>query len=124
MLAYNLLVFDELIKDTGNYYTSTALASRLGNADELCLFARTTHVSGTSPTLTVEIEHSPNGQDWAPTWTPQVSALPISNEGAYAGQLLLFDPALLAHVRLRIALGGTSPACRLKLYATGRSRGG
>lgn len=124
MLAYNLLVFDELISGNGsNYYTSTALSNRLGTADLISVFARTTHVSGSPASILVDTEHSPNGQDWCSVAAPQINTS-ISNDGAYYGRVPVFNPVLLAHVRFHILLSGTTPACRLKLYATGRHRGG
>ena len=125
MRTFNTLIFDDIISGTAsNWFTSSDFCDQLGSADFLLLQARTSFVSGTSPTLTVDIEHSPDGQSW--TLLPpgnHINAVAISNNGSYVGDDAPTTIQALAYVRCRISLGGTSPKCRLKLFATGHSLG-
>ena len=43
------------------------------------------------------------------------------NGKASQGQVPAFLPVLQKYARVRLSLGGSSPACRVKLYATGRT---
>ena len=45
-----------------------------------------------------------------------IIATAIANNTTYYGSRAAWPP-LLAFVRLRVALGGSSPRCRLKLFA-------
>lgn len=119
MRAFTVLAFDEIIATAAtSYYTSASLNAQLGSADGLVLHAITTMVSG-SPTLTCQIEHSGNGDDWVNAQgSPEISAFSASNFGATHGQLFMFNPVLLTYVRVRVTMpSGTQ--MRVKLYVTG-----
>ncbi len=121
MRDFSQLVFDDTINGTaGVWYTPTTLNDDLGRADALTVQAVTTGVSGTSPTLTVVIEHSGDGRIWATAATP-ISAASMTNGATYAGRIGFNSAALMQFVRLKITMAGTNPAGRVKLYATGRS---
>jgi hypothetical protein len=117
------MIFDERISGTGtNWYTSADFNDRLGTGDQLALHAVTTAVSGTAPTLTCRVETSANGKDWyAAQTTPEINASAMVNGKASQGQVPAFLPVLQKYARVRLSLGGSSPACRVKLYATGRT---
>lgn len=119
MITFNVHAFDDFISGTATtWYTPSELNDLLGRGDNLTLHAATTAVSGTGPTLTCQVEHSANGEDWSAAGSPaQINAVSISNDGAYGGSIDgLGGVPLLGFVRIRVTLGGTSPSCRLKLH--------
>lgn len=119
MRHFNVFAFDELISGTAKvWYSSGELNATLADAHVLALHACSTNVSGTSPTLTVTLEHSADNQDWSPVAaTPEVVAAALAENGSAFGFRV---GAFSGYVRAKIALGGTAPQCRLKLYVTGR----
>lgn len=120
MRVFNLDVFDEGISGTSTtWYTPARLNDKLGTADVFAIMAYVTTVSGTSPTLTVQTQHSADGQNWLSVGSAEIST-GIAGNTVYYGQDN-YTPVHLAFVRLKINLGGTSPQCRLKLSVTGRS---
>lgn len=123
MRAFSKDVFDEIISGTGNtWYTPGSFNDLLGSVDFLGIFAATTNVSGTTPTLTVQVQHSPDGQNWVSvSGTPEISATLIASNTGYYGSDNGISPVLASFVRLQITLGGTSPQCRLKVSVTGRT---
>ncbi len=121
MRDFNILAFDDSIRGTGvNWYTPITLNDQLGQADGLALNAITTKVTGTSPTLTCQVEHSGDQRLWLSVGTAEINAAAIANETTLFGLRASFNPVLLGFVRIRIAMGGTNPECRLKLFVTGR----
>jgi hypothetical protein len=125
MQKFNTLVFDESLSGTGTtWYSDADFSDMLGECDSLAIEARTTNVSGTSPTLTVQVEHSADNQNWLSlAGTAEINAQAIANDTAIVPIIGSSSVIPLGFVRLRVALGGTTPACRLKIYATGRQRG-
>lgn len=121
MRLSNVLVFDENIKDAGPIWrTSDEFNDALGAGDILAIQASVTNVTGSSPTLTVDVEHCADGQNWK-LGTTAISGA-IASDTAYVGILApssSFVP--LGYVRLKITLGGTSPACRARITVTSRS---
>ena len=122
MIVFSGLVFDQSISGTGDtWYTSAEHNDSLGLGDELAIHAVTTGVSGSAPTITCRVETSANGKDWYDAQGgPEISGA-ISNDATLEGGVAIVLVILQRFVRVRVALGGTSPACRLKIYATGRS---
>jgi hypothetical protein len=74
MRGLNSLVFDEPLEGNANYYTTRDWNDALGVPDQLELFVVTTQADGATPTLTVQVEHSPNQLDWT-----NLNALPEIN---------------------------------------------
>lgn len=70
------------------------------------LFVSVTSVSGTLPTMTVQLQHSPNGTDWYNVGNIYVSPV---NTGTYSS-----SPAALAllaeYIRVTWTIGGASPS--------------
>jgi hypothetical protein len=123
MRVYNLQVFDDTISGTSTtWYSNGDFNRSLGAADELALAAHVASVSGTSPTLTVQVEHCADGVSWRSTPSAEISAGALTNDVVLVG-MRTTATVLLPFVRMKITLGGTTPACRLKLYVTGRARG-
>lgn len=124
MKLFNTLVFDDTISTTTNtWYTPAEFHDRLGSADAFIFLASAANVTGTA-NLTVQAEHSADGQNWVNIGTgaeipaADINANPV-NMGYVSGVGVNAVP--LAFVRLRVSLSGTNPQCRLKITATGRS---
>lgn len=130
MKALTLVLFDDSISGTGVvWYSPDEYSEELGEHDQIGVHAAVSNVSGTLPTLTVNVEHSADGQNWltARGYAPWGSAqgLPeistaIGPNATYSGSDTGLDPVLLGFVRLKVTLGGTGPKCRLKLAVTCR----
>lgn len=81
------------------------LSGNYGEVSSLVVFVRITAVSGTTPTLTVAVEDSPNGTDWA-----QVAITASLNA---AGLTVLRIPLTTPFgntLRIRWVIGGTTPS--------------
>jgi hypothetical protein len=119
MRKFNVQVFDEIITGTGtSWYTSTEFNEPLGSADLLTLQAITTLVAGTSPTLTIAAEHSADGANFVEYPSAVFGPTAIASEGTY-DSLFGYGEPLLPRVRFKLTLGGTTPACRVRLWVTG-----
>ena len=123
MRVFHSLVFDENIESTTDQFIDASWNAQLGLPDKLTLFAVTDTVSGTSPTLAVQIQESPDQVHWLNKSTaaeiPSTTALSTSANTVAVGR----DPGTTpsaAFVRLRIALGGTNPKAHVRVWVTGR----
>lgn len=128
MRIFHKLVFDGYVNGTAPVYSDPSLAMQLGMPDQLAIGGYTTQVTGTSPTLTVRVEHSFDNVRWQDrNITAEVNAFALTPGGAetnFSGQD--GDPTLrprLEFVRLRIALGGTGPAGQVRVWVTGHDEG-
>ena len=116
-------VFDNYISGTANVYTDTSISELLGSVESLSVVARARGVTGTSPTVTLQFENSPDGT----RWTNQAGAAEFSSimatgiDNDFAPFKNGSSVPISNRVRLRITLGGTSPACILILWVLGRS---
>jgi len=123
MRILNTQIFDDVITSTGvTWYSPADMNDSLGAADGFAIQACTTLVGGTLPTLTVQAEHSGDGENWIATPSAEISGVLIANSSTFVGWREMFNSNLvpLANLRFRITLGGTAPQCRLRLYFTGR----
>lgn len=123
MRKFAMLVFDEFVPNATQVFTPATLNDRLGSVDHLGIQVIADNVSGTSPTVTVQIQHSTDQRNWlGKNGTAEINASAIS--AAQTTQLQGFDASpnnvTFGFVRLAITLGGTSPAAHLKIYVTGR----
>lgn len=124
MLIQNIQIFDRIISGTATtWYSPAFLNADLGAADVFAVQATTTLVAGTSPTLTVQSQHSSDDQNWMATPSAEISTS-MSEGGAYVGRKTVLDLVLLANIRFAISLGGTDPKCRLRIYFAGRAYAG
>src|SRR4051812_44198546 len=126
MRVFHSLVFDENIEATTNIYTDASWNAQLGLPDKLTIFALTDTVSGTSPTLSVQIEEGPDQVHWqsklgTATTTAEIfsTALSAAANTVAVGRDAGAVPSA-AFIRLRIALGGTSPKAHVRVWVTGR----
>lgn len=120
---FNMQVYGDVIMGTAAVYTDPRFDETLASADALVVQAIADQVTGTSPTLSVVIEHSGDRRNWI-----QKGSTPIINAAALSTSALTVtsgnDPGStpsLGFVRLRISLGGMSPTGRITLHACGRS---
>lgn len=122
MRTFHRCVFDDAIEGTSAVYTGAQWNAVLGLADKLKLVAITDQASGTTPTLTVQIEESADQRNWASkSGTAEINALSV---GTSATEIKTGNDAGTVptggFVRLRLQLGGTTPKVHVKLYVTGR----
>jgi hypothetical protein len=117
-------VFDDFIAGTSSVYTAAQHNATLGQYDQMSIQAIVDKlsVSGGSPTLTVQIEHSADQRNWeSKSGTAEINAA-----GMTAGTTNIesgYDAGTTpshAFERLRIALGGTSPEGHVKIWITAR----
>ncbi len=124
MRLVSMQIFDDTISTTSATFTTPKeLYTVLGAADNFGLQAVVTGVSSPSPTLTVQAEHSADGQNWLAVAAAEISTT-LAENTAYFGWRDGLLPLLLSHLRFKITLTGTSPECRLKLFFCGRVRSG
>jgi len=128
MRVFNQLVFDGYVSGTNAVYTDSQYDEVLGLSDQLSISGYSAQVTGTVPTVTVQVEGSFDQRRWQNRngATPEINAVSIvaSPEALFQGQD--GNPTgrpTLAFGRLRIQLGGTSPTAQLRIWATGRDRG-
>lgn len=120
MLLFNADVFDEIITGTaGTWYSYSQHNAMLGAGNTYAIFATPTNVTGTSPTLTLFFETSIDGRAWF-TSVSAITGASMSNGVVLYGSMSS-GAGIGSYARLRIVLGGTTPACRLKVSVTGRS---
>jgi hypothetical protein len=117
MRVFHVKVFEERIEGTTAVYSSPEFDDLLASASTVIIVAWVTNVSGTSPTLTVAIEQSPDRVHWIPAEASQINAESIPpTPNPFGG-----DPATpgTGFARLKITLGGTTPAADLAIWVTG-----
>jgi hypothetical protein len=126
MRVYHTLVFDENIEGTTALYSNPVHNDTLAVTEKVEIFAVADTASGTSPTLTAQIEESPDGIHWQNKNTnAEINGVSLSTTantiavGRDAGTNL--GSGLC---RLRVALGGTNPKGHVRIWATGRGEQG
>ena len=131
MRIFQTKLFDGYVSGTTNVYTQTADADLLGSVERLTLGVVVNAVSGTNPTITVQIENSPDGTRWMNQYNtvPEIngvtlvaadSTLYYSTNQASTTRSSPTVP-IASFIRMRIALGGTSPGAYVRLWVVGRS---
>jgi hypothetical protein len=121
---YCELVFDDFVVGTTTVYSNPRFEELLATSDRYAIQAVVDQVSGTSPTLTLQIEHGSDGLNWsAKAGIPEINlrGLSSTSTNVFTG----FDDGsnpTHARMRIRITLGGTSPQANVKVYVTGRER--
>ncbi len=118
---YNELVLDETMAGTTQTWKSSASSNdRLGLSDMAYIMAVAENVTGTT-NVVITGEHSADGQNWK-SWGTVLSQSPVVSGVPYVGTFGGSSSQLLHYARLSVQLTGSSPQCRLKVYATGRSQ--
>lgn len=123
MRTFQALVFDDTLDSSTPLYIDPSFNDELGSMEDLSIFGVAVALSGTSPTLSVQIEESPDQIHWRNKGaSPEINAAALSLttftnvQGRDAGAL----PAS-GFVRLRVEVGGTTPRVDVKLWVAVRS---
>ena len=126
MRSYHALVFDEVIEGTTAVTSDPAYNAQLAMTEKIELFAVADTVSGTTPTLTVQINESPDGVHWRnKNTTAEINAVSLSTSANTLSVGLDSGTNLGSGLnRLSVTLGGTSPKAHIRIWATGRGEVG
>ena len=118
---FNALVFDEVINGATTVYTSAALNERLGTYNQLTLFVVADAISGTTPALSCQIEHSADNRTWVQKTfgSPEIASFTVSNTMFKDGGDTS-SKGSLGFVRINLTTTGTTPIIHVKLYVTAR----
>lgn len=122
MRLFHVAVYDENVEGTGTLYTDPSHNALLGSVEKLSIFAITDTASGTSPTLTVQIEESGDQVHWvSKAGTAEINAAAVSTTAltTAVGRDTGATPSN-GFLRLRVTLGGTTPKAHVRLWVTGR----
>jgi len=123
MIAFSEEVWHASITGTATAYTDPKWNSVLSRAEKFYCVARVSAGSGTSPTLTVNIEHSNDGVNWA-TKAQLFNATSISNAATSVVILTAQDLGTAQvgglYMRVALTLGGTNPSAMIVIMLTGR----
>ena len=123
MLAFRAKLFDGFLKGTGSVYTQTADAGLLGAVERITVGLIFNGVTGTA-NLTLQFENSPDGTRWInQSPTAEIDALPLSTGDSFEWTTNLGsrEVPIGGFVRIRLALGGTSPSGHVRLWVVGRN---
>lgn len=131
MLVFHQKVFSGGISGTAAVYSLPQFNAQLGQAVRWYVLARVTNVTGTSPTITVELQHSSTGMESEFKDLNTAAVAPISALAVTANVINLIEGSMrhtdanvsvpAAYVRAEIKLGGTSPNANVEIWITGRS---
>src|SRR5579871_1668057 len=118
MRKANERIFDDVVTGTTTVYSSGEFNELLGRHDRISLFLVVDTVSGTSPTITVQLQHSSDERNWVnKNGTPEINALVISPTATTTEAANDATGNYGCHsVRAAITLAGTNPSCRVRLY--------
>jgi len=122
MRLFHAQIYDENIEGTTALYTDPTHNGLLGSVEKLSIFALTDTVTGTTPTLTVQIEESGDQVHWTnKVATAEINGTTLSTTvvttavGRDGG-----NTPSAGFLRLRVSLGGTTPKAHVRLWVTGR----
>lgn len=131
MLVFHQKVFEGGLSGTTAAYSLPDFNALLGQAVRWYVLARVTNVTGTTPTITVKLQHSNTGMSSEFKDLNTVAVAPISGAALTANVINLIEGSLrhtdanvsvpAAYVRAEISLGGTSPNANVELWITGRT---
>jgi len=128
MIVYSgIEVWNAPISGTTAEYTAPSLAPLLAGASKLLVQVRTAQGAGSSPTLTVDLERSNDGLNYASVAANAlITNLAVSTSGvtnAFAQwDTTASDNLFGCFLRLKISLGGTTPSANVRITLTGRAK--
>lgn len=122
MRKFHELVFDDAIDGTGAVYTPPRWNGLLAETNQLEVAAVISQVSGTSPTLTIASEISPDDRLFTAKYdVAELNGVALPTNAVVVGTFRdLGTRPTSGYRRLRLQLGGTTPRAYLRVYATGR----
>lgn len=116
---FGTLVLDKVLEGTSAYYSEAKFHDMLGAVDKLTYLFLADQIAGTSPTVQIAVEESPDGITWDTVMF--FNFAPISSlNGLYTDLDASVPRSKLA--RFRITLGGTNPSANIQVYAFGRGQ--
>jgi hypothetical protein len=126
MRIFNQIVFDGYVNGTSEVFSDSQYYPLLGLADQLSISGYTAQVTGTLPTLTVQVQQSFDNVRWQNrNGTAEINVQSLSTVAETQVQGQDGGPTsrpTLAFARLRITMGGTAPNAQVRIWATGRDR--
>jgi hypothetical protein len=120
------LVFDDFVFGTSAVFTPIRYDLLLGSASRIALHLVADKATGTSPTVSVQAQHSTDGRNSSPLsavggFEIPATALSTTSTTSLTGAVDS-SAGFLRRLRFQILLGGTNPGARIRLYAAGRDR--
>jgi len=126
MRKMNLLAFNDFVMGTTAVYTPAELNAQLAVYDNVSFQSVSDQVSGTTPTLTVQIEHSGDNRNFhTKNATAEINGVSLSATATtvtFGYDTSATTIPLLSNVRLKISLAGTAPVAHVKIHLTGRDQ--
>lgn len=124
MQLFHVLLFEGDIEGTDAVYGDPQHNQTLATADQLRIMGVISQVSvsGGTPTLTVQLEHSPDNVHFIDkSATAEINAVTLSTTAVtvVSGYDDGAEPTG-GSARLRLSLGGTTPRAHVRFWATGR----
>ncbi|HKY37237.1 MAG TPA: hypothetical protein VJN18_14940 [Polyangiaceae bacterium] len=122
MRRFHVLLHDDRIEGTSPLYSDPSHNALLGSVEALCIYSAAENASGTTPTLTVQVEESGNQVYWRnKAGTAEINSVTLSTAArtVAVGRDNGSVPSL-GFLRLRVQLGGANPKARVRIWVTGR----
>lgn len=121
MRAYRVLVFDEVVADSTTY-SLLDFQSLLGSCDKIALHARVTPIVKSNTRLTVEVEHSADGANFAQIAATTIESADYSSNPSVIGHFSPSSQVLHDKARLAVTLPGGTDIAAVKIWAVGRGK--
>ena len=120
-IQYAGKVYSDVMNDgTNTYYSDPECNAKLGMAEKFFIEARTSNVTGTTPTLAIALESSNDNVNWVPRSTVIV-ATAIASGTTLTGSELGTAAVGGRFQRFTLKLAGTTPNAYVELWVTARN---
>lgn len=119
MRRWVLQVFDDMVYGTTKVYSSTRWNKVLAEPEQLVVQAVADQTGGSSPALTIELEHSTDQINWTRKSTLVTGSTPAGATTTFFGVDDGSSPGG-AFARLAITLSGGTPSAHLTITCCGR----
>jgi hypothetical protein len=121
MLLFCQNVYDRKLSGTDTDYTPPELYRLVASACKLLVAVRTTQGGGTSPKVTVALEHSNDSVNWTQKTSLASGSVSAAGIDVYYGYDDGTEP-LGTFARLAVSLTGTNPSAHVSINLCGRGR--
>ena len=118
---FGVMAIDRVVTGGTSFYSASEFNDMFGKVDKLSLLLVLDQIEGTSVTITLDLEESPDGIEWSVKQT-LLSATPIFATSIIFSVEDAGGTPGSRFVRARVALGGTTPVANFRLYVVGRGR--